>query len=229
LISKPYVDLTLEVMKNFGAEVNPYENMYTVANGCRYKPSKFTIEGDASSASYFFAAAAITGGKVLVRNLSLNSKEGDIRFLDILRQMGCVVTVDANGISLRGAQLLSSISVDMNEIPDMVPTLAVVALFAEGKTCIRNVKHLRYKESDRLSALATELRKFRAEVTELEDGIEILPLKLKGANIETYDDHRIAMSFAIAGLRVPGVSIINPGCVVKSFPDFWHEFEKIYH
>jgi 3-phosphoshikimate 1-carboxyvinyltransferase len=226
LISKPYIDLTLEVMNKFGVEVKQSENIYKVTHGCRYKAIEFTIEGDASSASYFFAAAAVTGGKVLVRNLSLLSKQGDIKFLDILQQMGCAVTTDVDDVCVRGGQL-SSISIDMNEIPDMVPTLAVIALFAEGKTCIRNVKHLRYKESDRLSAITTELRKLGAEVTELEDGLEIEPGNLKGSNVETYEDHRLAMSFAIAGLRIPDVSIINPNCVVKSFPGFWNEWNKI--
>ena len=226
LISKPYIDLTLEVMNNFGVVIKSTENKYEIRNDNGYKTSKITVEADVSSASYFFAAAAITGGSVLVRNLSLQSKQGDVKFLDILGQIGCKVTANFDGVCVRGGQL-SPISLDMNEIPDMVPTLAVMALFTKGKTYLKNVKHLRYKESDRLSALATGLKKIGGIVTENEDSLEIMSGNLNGATIETFEDHRIAMSFAVAGLRIPNVSILNPGCVVKSFPGFWSEWEKL--
>jgi 3-phosphoshikimate 1-carboxyvinyltransferase len=229
MVSRPYIDLTLDVMRKFGVEVTESGNSFYIPTARKYLSNEYIIEADASSASYFFAAAAITGGSVLVRNLSLNSEQGDIKFLNILQQMGCKATADNEGVKVTGGNL-SAISVDMNEMPDMVPTLAVIALFAEGKTSIKNVKHLRYKESDRLKALATELQKLGAEITEYDDGIEILPKeKYIGAEIETYDDHRIAMSFAIAGLKINGIKIQNPGCVKKSFPKFWDEFEKFYH
>ncbi len=226
-VSRPYIDLTLSVMQKFGVEVSESGNSFYIPSARKYLSNEYIIEADASSASYFFAAAAITGGSVLVRNLSLNSEQGDIKFLDILQQMGCKAVTDNKGVKVTGGNL-TAISVDMNEMPDMVATLAVIALFAEGKTSIKNVKHLRYKESDRLKALATELQKLGAEVTEYDDGLEILPKeKYVGAKIETYDDHRIAMSFAIAGLKIPGIKIQNPGCVKKSFPNFWDEFENL--
>lgn len=228
MVSRPYIDLTLDVMRKFGVDVNESGRSFYISTARKYLSNEYIIEADASSASYFFAAAAITGGSVLVRHISLTSKQGDIKFLNILQRMGCKATADNEGIKVTGGNL-TAISVDMNEMPDMVPTLAVVALFAEGKTSIKNVKHLRYKESDRLTALATELRKLGAEVTEYDDGLEILPKgKYIGAEIETYDDHRIAMSFAIAGLKIPGIKIHNTGCVKKSFPNFWEEFEKLF-
>lgn len=226
--SKPYLDNTTEVMQLFGADVQKKTNGYHINGSNRYQPTTYLIEGDYSSASYFFAAAAVTGGKVTVQNLNHPSKQGDARFLDVLQKMGCTVIKDVSGIAVVGSPKLSGITIDMNEIPDMVPTLAVIALFAKGKTKIENVAHLRFKESDRLYALATEMRKLGAEVTEFDDGLEIVPKgKYIGVEIETYNDHRIAMSFAIAGLKIPGIKIFNPVCVKKSFPNFWDEFEKI--
>ncbi len=226
--SKPYLDITTEVMQLFGADVQEKTNGYHINGSKRYQPATFIIEGDYSSASYFFAAAAVTGGKVTVQNLNHPSKQGDARFLDVLQKMGCTVIKDVSAIAVVGSPKLSGITIDMNEIPDMVSTLAVIALFAKGKTKIVNVAHLRFKESDRLYALATEMRKLGAEVTEFDDGLEIVPKgKYIGVEIETYNDHRIAMSFAIAGLKIPGIKIFNPVCVKKSFPNFWDEFEKI--
>ncbi|MDI6778767.1 MAG: 3-phosphoshikimate 1-carboxyvinyltransferase [Bacteroidota bacterium] len=224
--SKPYIEMTLDVMRAFDVEVEQADNVYFVRSEHRYKPCNYTIENDASSASYFFGAAATTGGKIKVANLSSNSKQADIKFLDVLKKMGCEVISEPDGITVIGNKLIG-VDVDMSDMPDVVPTLAVVAVFAEGKTTIRNVAHLRYKESDRLNALATELRKLGAQVIELDDGLEITSGKLSGSEIETYNDHRIAMSFAIAGLRVPNISILNPACVKKSFPDFWEEWEKV--
>lgn len=230
--SKPYLDITIDVMKSFGADVQEKTDGYFVSAAKHYKPTSYIIEGDYSSASYFFAAAAITGGKITVQNLNPQSKQGDARFLDVLKKMGCKIIKDAHldyfG-AVVGSPELSGITVDMNDIPDIVPTLAVTALFAKGKTKIQNVAHLRFKESDRIRALATELRKLGAEVTEFDDGLEIVPNeKYIGAEIETYNDHRIAMSFAVAGLKIPNLRIKNPNCVKKSFPEFWEEFEKLY-
>ncbi len=227
--SKPYLDITTEVMQSFGADVQEKTNGYYINSAEPYKPTSYIIEGDYSSASYFFAAAAVTGGKVTVQNLNPHSKQGDAGFLEVLQKIGCKIIKDVSGITVVGCPKLSGITIDMNEMPDMVPTLAVTALFANGKTKIENVAHLRFKESDRLYALATEMRKLGAEVTEFDDGLEIVPKeKYIGVEIETYNDHRIAMSFAVAGLKIPGIKIINPGCVKKSFPDFWNEFEKLY-
>ncbi len=233
VVSKPYIDITIEVMKSFGADVQEKTNGYIISSTKLYQSATYIIEGDYSSASYFFAAAAITGGKVTVQNLNPHSKQGDALFLNVLEKMGCRVKKDVSGITVFGGSELLNIKIDMNDMPDIVPTLAVVSLFAKGKSKIENVAHLRYKESDRLYALATELRKLGAEVTELDDGLEIVPKeKYIGAEIETYNDHRIAMSFAVAGLKIPNIKFIsgeqNPACVNKSFPGFWDELNKLY-
>ncbi len=228
LSSTPYVDMTLHLMRSFGAEVEvlePYVS-YIVNNKDRYVGETFSIEGDASSATYFFAAAAITGGTVKINNLPHDSLQGDIKFLSLLDEMGCTIRRHETAIEVRG-RTLKGIEVDMNDIPDCVPALAIVAAFADGETTITNVAHLRYKETDRLTAIATELSKLGTKVELRKDGLTIIPKKLHGAVIETYHDHRIAMSFAVAGLRIPGIEIINPSCVTKSFPNFWDEFSNI--
>ncbi|MBI5217169.1 MAG: 3-phosphoshikimate 1-carboxyvinyltransferase [Ignavibacteriae bacterium] len=228
LSSTPYVDMSLHVMRSFGAEIEviePYTSYY-ISNTERYIAEPFHIEADASAVTYFAAAAAITGGKVSVADVSLDSLQGDIRFLSVLKEMGCKIIKRENVVEIQGNGL-RGIEVDMNDIPDCVPTLAVVAAFAEGETTISNVAHLQFKESNRLIALAAQLTKLGAKVKVLEDGLLIRPQPLHGATIETYNDHRIAMSFAIAGLKVPGVEILNPMCVTKSFPNFWDEFKKL--
>ena len=196
-------------------------------NNKRYSSKNYKIEGDASNASYFFAAAAITKGKVMVKNINPSSKQGDIKFVDILKKMGCGIKKGKYFVQVKGDKL-SSIDIDMNEMPDVVPTLAITALFADSTTTIRNVQNLRFKETDRLRALAFELRKIGADVKELKDGLKIKRKRLKKAIIETYDDHRMAMSFAVAGLAVNGIRIKNPLCVNKSFPDFWKKFSELY-
>ena len=185
-----------------------------------YRGRTYAIEPDASAASYFFAAAAIAGGSVTVEGLSRNSLQGDVAFCDCLRQMGCEVIDGDDQITVKGKPL-RGIDVDMNAISDTVQTLGAVALFAEGPTTIRNVGHIRHKETDRIAALATELRKFGAEVEERADGLRITPKPLHGATIDTYDDHRMAMSMALVGLVVPGVVIRDPGCTSKTYPDFF--------
>jgi 3-phosphoshikimate 1-carboxyvinyltransferase len=225
--STPYVDMTTHVMRSFGASVdNVSSSVYTVGNSSRYIGRTFAIEGDASAATYFFAAAAITGGKVTVSNLSAESLQGDLRFLHLLRDMGCSVVRTDDTTEIRGGKLFG-IDAEMNDIPDCVPTLAVVAAFAKGTTTIQKIGHLRHKETDRLRAIATELRKIGAGVELFDDGIAVHPQSLKGGAIDTYNDHRIAMSFAVAGLVVPGIKIANPGCVSKSFPDFWEAFSVL--
>ncbi len=227
-VSKPYIDLTLDVMERFGVAVQRegYERFH-VSGGQVYRSGAYVVETDASNASYFWAAAAVTGGTVKVRNIHPDSRQGDIRLLDCFRQMGCTVADDAGGITVTGGPL-TAIDVDMGDMPDMVPTLAVVAAFAEGTTTIRNVAHLRAKECDRLSAVAAELSRMGADVRTTEDSIAIRGGSLSGAEIETYDDHRIAMCFAVAGLRVPGVRIKDEACVGKSFPGFWDVFAELY-
>ncbi len=225
--SLPYVDLTLEVMKSFGASVSAVSRReFWVDNTFRYSARSFRIEPDASSASYFAAAAAITGGQVRIRGCPDRSLQGDFGFLDILRTMGAKITWVNETITVRGG-VLRGVDVDMNGLPDCVPTLAVTAAFAEGPTTIRRVGHLKYKESDRLQAIASELEKIGASVRIGEETLQITPGASRGGLVETYRDHRIAMSFAVAGLRVPGIQIADPGCVTKSFPGFWEEFRKL--
>jgi len=228
LASKPYVDLTLDVMSAFGVKIrNQEDGSFFIKAGQRYLPRKYRMEGDASNASYFFSAAAVCKGRVEVNNLNPASIQGDIHFLDILESMGCRVTRGKDRVEVQGGEL-HGIEIDMNEMPDLVPTLAVTAAFAHGKTVIKNVGHLRLKESDRIYALAMELTKMGIRVDEKKDGLEIEGGKPHGAEIETYDDHRMAMGFAIAGLAVPGIRIKGERCVDKSFPGFWETLQKLY-
>ncbi|MBI2659654.1 3-phosphoshikimate 1-carboxyvinyltransferase [Candidatus Woesearchaeota archaeon] len=228
LTSKPYIDITLDVMKNFGVNVKNHDyKKFTIRNTEKYKPRVYKVEGDASSASYFFAAAAITKGKVMVKNINPRSKQGDIKFLDTLKRMGCGVRKGNDFAEVKG-ESLKGIDVEMGNMPDIVPTLAVTSIFADGMTIIRNASNLRYKETDRLKALAFELRKIGANVEERQDGLAIKRKRLQKAVVETYNDHRMAMSFAIAGLAISGIRIKNPNCVAKSFPDFWEKFSLLY-
>jgi 3-phosphoshikimate 1-carboxyvinyltransferase len=228
--SLPYVDMTIEAMTKFGVDVQrDTAHCYLVKSGQRYRGIRYRIEGDASSASYFFLAAAICQGKVSVENINPRSLQGDIGFLSLLETLGCSVIWEKNRVELAGRELHGGDRVfDLGDMPDMVPTLAVLAALRPGRTVIENVAHLRLKESDRLSALATELGKTGIPVEERKDGLIITGGQPHGAEIETYNDHRIAMSFAILGLAVPGMSIRNPACVSKSFPGFWGELEKLY-
>ncbi len=227
LVSRPYVDLTLEVLSDFG--ISFYREGYRyfqLPGGQCYLPQDYEIEADASSASYFWAAAALTGGRVTITNLTLASSQGDAAFPKVLERLGCVIESSAAGLTVRGGPL-KGITVDMSTMPDLVPTLAVLAAFAQGDTVITGVAHLRHKESDRLAAVAAELGKMGLEVRETADGLVISGGQPRGAIIETYDDHRIAMSFAVAGLKVPGLVITDPDCVAKSFPDFWEFFDRL--
>lgn len=221
LVSRPYIEMTCAVMKSFGVEVSVgSENMHVPTGN--YAATMYEIEPDASAASYFWAIAAITGGRVRVDGLHRHALQGDVGFCDCLRQMGCSVHYGSNFIEVEGAAL-HGIDVNMNSISDTVQTLAAVALFAKGPTRVRGVAHNRHKETDRIGDLATELRKFGARVDEFEDGLEITPGELRGATIETYDDHRMAMSLALPGLRVPRVVINDPGCTAKTYPEFFHD------
>lgn len=227
LVSIPYVTMTLRVMEAFGISVAsaggpplriPVDRPY---QACRYE-----IEPDASAASYFFAAAAIAGGSVAVEGLTYRSIQGDVAFCDCLRKMGCKVTDGADRITVTGGRL-HGIEIDMNAISDTVQTLAAVALFADGPTTITHVGHIRHKETDRIHALAVELRKLGAAVEELADGLRIIPGPLHGTEVDTYDDHRMAMSLALVGLRVPGVTIRDPGCTAKTYPQFFEDLRSL--
>jgi len=229
LVSKPYVDITINVMKEFGilVERDNY-NSFKIPSGQKYRAGEFAIQGDASSASYFWAAAAVTGGTITTENINPHTTlQGDIKFLDILERMGCHVEKESDRVIVRGGSL-SGIDKDMSNMPDMVPTLAAIALFAKGKTIIRNVPHLRHKESDRLRALALEWSRLGGRVEELPDGLIIHGgCPLVGAIVESHNDHRLAMSLAIVGLKVPEIRIRNERCVNKSFPPFWGLWDKL--
>lgn len=227
LVSWPYVSMTIEMMKQFGCRVTVVnEGQFVVRPGFDFGIDSWTVEPDASAASYFFAAAALTGGRVTVEGLSTKSLQGDIRFVDVLEDMGCQVVRGDTNITVAGGPL-HGIDVDMNDISDTVMTLGAVACFAQGPTTIRNVGHIRHKETDRLSALATELRRVGAHVEETADGLTITPAPLHAAAIETYHDHRMAMSLALVGLRIPGIVIKNPACVGKTYPRFFEDLEKL--
>lgn len=227
LVSQPYVKMTLAVMNAFGVEVEQRgAGRFLVPAGQLYRGRRYSIEPDASAASYFFAAAAVTKGKVTVEGLCPESLQGDVAFCDCLARMGCDVTYGQDWIAVAGGRL-RGIDVDMNAISDTVQTLAAVALFAEGPTTIRGVGHIRHKESDRIGDLARELRKLGAEVEERPDGLRIVPGPLHGAEIETYNDHRMAMSLAVAGLALPGVVIRDPACTAKTYPEFFDDLANL--
>jgi 3-phosphoshikimate 1-carboxyvinyltransferase len=230
LVSEPYAAMTLHMMAHWGLFVDRvgtrFETQHAAAHGTFHEKDSYHVEADASAASYFFAAAAVTGGKIAVDELTTDSIQGDIRFLGVLEQMGCWVSRGSKYTLVEGRDL-RGVDVDMNAISDTVMTLGAVACFAEGPTTIRNVAHIRHKETDRLTALATELRRVGAKVDEFADGLKITPRPLHGAEIETYNDHRMAMSMALIGLRVPGIVIKNPGCVAKTYPRFFVDLEKL--
>jgi 3-phosphoshikimate 1-carboxyvinyltransferase len=224
LPSRPYVDMTIDVMRSLGVELLESGGRFVVPAFQRYQAGEHGIEPDASAATYFWAAVAVTGGRIRVAGLTRRSRQGDVRFVDVLAQMGCRVHEDGSSLEVEApaAGRLRGVAVDLNEMPDTVQTLAVAALFADGPTEIRNVANLRIKETDRIAALATELTRLGAKVETRPDGLTIHPpQQITPAAIETYDDHRMAMSFAIAGLVVDGIVIKDARCVAKSFPDFF--------
>jgi 3-phosphoshikimate 1-carboxyvinyltransferase len=228
LVSQPYVRMTLEVMKSFGVSLNAAEDLTKFSTSGRqiYQSTNYAIEPDASAASYFWAAAAIAGGSVTVEGLSAASLQGDVGVVDLLEQMGAKVDRQPDSITVTGGKL-RGISANMNAVSDMVQTIAAVALFAEGPTEITGVAHNRHKETDRIGAVATELRKLGATVDEFEDGLRITPGKLRGASMATYDDHRMAMSLALVGLKIPGVEIQDPGCTAKTYPEYFVDLARV--
>jgi len=234
IVSRPYIDLTLEVMRDFGAEVewrrtaDGSERLW-VKSGQPYTAREYRIEPDASSAADPFCAAAIAGGRVSVSGIPEHSLQADFQILGLLERMGCRVEREGDCVTVIGSSspLRSLGEIDMNDFPDAVLAYAVVSLFADHPTTIRNVANLRIKETDRLAALETELRKLGARAEAGPDWLCIQPGPLRGAEIETYDDHRMAMSFALAGLRVPGVVILDPGCVAKTWPGYFDAFAEL--
>ncbi|MDZ7641898.1 MAG: 3-phosphoshikimate 1-carboxyvinyltransferase [Desulfurivibrio sp.] len=232
VLSQPYVRMTMAVMESFGVAVNANSelNLFEIPQG-QYRAREYAVEGDASSASYFWAAAAVNGGTVTVANVPHPSLQGDTALVEILAKMGCRVTRTADGITVAAEGELQGVEVEMGDCPDVVPTLAVVAALARGRTVIRNIAHLRIKECDRLAVMAQELAKLGVNTEEGEDFLIIegrgRAPGYQGATIATHNDHRIAMSFAVAGLAIPGIRIENPDCVKKSFPDFWQRFATL--
>jgi 3-phosphoshikimate 1-carboxyvinyltransferase len=228
LVGASYVEMTLAAMAAAGVAVERDGlRCLRVAGGRRYRPREHPIEPDASGAAYFFAAAAITGGRVTVPGLGTGSWQGDARFPDVLEAMGCRVERRPEALTVEGTGRLRGVDVDLGAMSDQTITLAAIAPFAEGPTHIRGVGHIRHQESDRLAATATELRRMGQDVEEHADGLRIVPRPVRSAVIQTYDDHRIAMAFAVAGLRAPGIVIADPGCVAKTFPDFFERLERL--
>lgn len=228
MVSEPYVEMTLEVMSQFGVTVDRSEpGRYRIAPQS-YHGREYDIEPDASAASYFFAAAAVTGGEVTVEGLSATALQGDVHFVGALEQMGCEVTWNPSSITVRG-RLLRGIDIDMNAISDTAQTLACVAPFATGPTRIRNVAHMRHKETDRVGAVVTELTRLGLNVEEHPDGMTIHPGALRPGTVATYDDHRMAMSFSLLGLRTPGIVIADPGCTSKTYPHFFDDLDRLCH
>ena len=229
LFSKPYVDLTLSVMSDFGIEVDRFGYNCFVIHPALYTPlSTYPIESDASAASYFFAASAICGGSVRIEDINRSSKQGDIRFLDVLEKTGCVVTQSDNSIEITGPGELLGLDVDLCDMPDTAQTLAAVAPFATSPTRIRGIASARLKETDRISATCNELSKIGVQVDEHNDGMTIYPCnEFRPATIQTYNDHRMAMAFSLIGLRVPGIVIENPNCVSKTFPNYFDVLDSL--
>lgn len=225
--SPPYIAMTLAMMAEWGLPRIPEweDGSYAIAAGGRYRPMTYQVPPDASGASYFLAAAAVTGGRVRVRGLAAATDQGDLGFVDVLASMGCRVVREGTDVELHGPQRLSGIDLDMNAMSDMALTLAAIAPFTDGPVTIRNVAHIRHQESDRIAAAVAELRRLGATVEECPDGLTIQPGPLHGATLRTYDDHRMAMAFAITGLRVPGMVLENPDCVAKTFPDYFARLE----
>lgn len=229
LNSKPYVDMTISIMKDFGVEIERDEYSRFTVHPSSYSPIvDYHIESDASAASYFFAAPAICGGTVKVENISRKSIQGDIAFLDVLQRMGCTVTEADDSITVHCLSSIVGVDVDMRDIPDTAQTLAIIAPFASSPTRIRGIASARVKETDRVSATCTELKRLGVSVDEHEDGMTIHPVeKMRPALVQTYNDHRMAMSFALIGLRFDGVTIENPSCVSKTFPDYFEVLETL--
>ncbi|HJN12584.1 MAG TPA: 3-phosphoshikimate 1-carboxyvinyltransferase [Pirellulaceae bacterium] len=227
LVSQPYVTMTLAVMEAFGIQVSAGDlTRFMISHGNGYRAARYAIEPDASAASYFWGAAAIAGGRVLVEGLTRDALQGDVAFCDCLASMGCAVEHRPEGIQVTGGAL-HGIDIDMTSISDTVQTLSAVALFADGPTTITGVAHIRHKETDRIGDLARELRRVGAKVDELPDGLRISPRPLQGAEIVTYNDHRMAMSLALVGLRTPGIVILDPSCTRKTYPGFFNDLAML--
>ncbi len=227
LVSRSYVELTLQTMDAFGAQITSTDDQHFAVAPGGYRARPYTVEPDASAASYFFAAAALTAGRVRVQGLGRSSHQGDVAFADILARMGCMLTNTPDGIEVRGPEQLRGVEVDMRDCSDVAQTLAAIAPFADSPTRITGIGFIRRKETDRIAAMVTELNRCGIQAVEESDGVLIHPGIPQPAQIHTYDDHRMAMSFALIGLRCPGITIEDPGCVAKTFPDYWTALERL--
>ena len=234
LVSRPYVGITLDVMDAFGVKARVAEDLSTFhIEGGVYAPREYAVEPDASAASYFMAAAAVTGGRVTIEGLGARSNQGDLRFVDVLARMGCRVDLGENRVEIVGPDRLRAVSVDMNEFSDTMMTLAAIAPFADGPTHITGIAHTRLQETDRVSAVANELSRLGVSVTETPDSLHIIPTTQTGgaavrpATVRTYGDHRMAMAFAVVGLVARGVRISDPSCVTKTFPDYFDRLAEL--
>ncbi len=237
LVSKPYIDMTIQIIENFGGKViNENYKKFTISNEHKFYAQNYEIEADAGSASYFFGIGAATANEITISNAKYDSLQGEIKFVDVLEKMGCKIRTEnrelrtEKGITVTGSSQLSALeTLDLNHMPDTAMTVAILCSLAKGKSILTGLQNLRIKETDRLKGLTTELKKVGVKVKELDDGLEIdgYPEKLHGAEIETYDDHRMAMCFAVLGTKIPGIVIKNPDCVNKTYPDFWKDLEKL--
>jgi 3-phosphoshikimate 1-carboxyvinyltransferase len=225
--ARPFIEMTLRLMAQWGAQNRTEGGVIVVPGGQRYRAMNFMVEPDATSASYFAAAAALIGGAITIEGIGRNSVQGDTGFFSILERMGAEVIWTDDAVRISGTGRLNGVDVAMNARPDAVPTLAAIAPFASSPTRIRGVGFIRHHESDRIAAIATELRRIGATVREFDDGLEIEPSRLHPAAIETYDDHRIAMAFAVPGLKIGGLRIKDPGCVAKTYPDFFSDMARL--
>ena len=221
--SKPYIDLTIKIMDDFAVQVErDHYSLFSIHPQQYTSPGDYTIESDASSASYFFAAPAILGGWVDVQDIDCSSIQGDIKFLDVLKEMGCQVRENNNSVRVTSSSKIKGVDIDMSDISDTSLTLAVIAPFADGPTRIRGIASSRMKETDRISAVCTELKRLGVKIDEHDDGMTVFPCsEFRQVEIKTYNDHRIAMAFSLLGLKIPGIRIENPSCVSKTFPNFF--------
>ena len=227
LVSKPYILMTLQMMQAFGASVQYPDDLSSFfIQPQPYVAGTYDIEPDASAASYFFGAAAVTGGEVTVTGLSRHALQGDVGFAEALQRMGCEVSWQSDRITVKGRPL-HGIDIDMNAISDTAQTLSAVAVFANSPTTIRNVGHMRHKETDRIAAVVTELQRAGIQAEEMTDGLRIFPGTPQPAEIDTYDDHRMAMSFSLLGLKVPGIRILDPGCTAKTYPRYFEDLAAL--
>jgi 3-phosphoshikimate 1-carboxyvinyltransferase len=226
LVSAPYVTMTAAVMKAFGVEVARDGDAWVVPEA-RYRATDYVIEPDASAASYFFAAAVLGGGRVTVPGLGRGSVQGDLAFVDVLERMGATVERLDDRTTVAAGVRLTGVDVDLSALSDTAQTLAAVAVFADTPTRVSGIGFVRGKETDRLAAVVRELRRVGVQAEETADGFVVRPGTPRPAVVETYDDHRMAMSFALLGLRVPGIAIADPGCVAKTFPGFWDALDGL--